>query len=231
MSSGGTPNAEWKKENLARSVAGIRLVERADLGVRVVSWTWIFLSALYIVVLTVAGAFYAFAPPWSDDFRLLPPPGTTVLWTAIALAWIANLIRIGGAWALIAGLRGRPAVKTGWCVMVVTIFLTVVDLLANFAEWIRGAPGRLTPLPVGLVAVASLVVLCLPSTLRWVWTLGSLHAPKLKYEGNFPKQQALDLGIDPFESQDEQPRRTGAPPIIPYSQGGGTGRRREHPES
>lgn len=223
MTSGGTPNVAWKKENLARSMAGIRLVEKADAGVRVVSWTWMFLSPLYLVLLTVASAFYAFAPPWNDDFRLLPPPGTTVLWTAIVVAGVANLIRIGGAWALIAGERGRPAVKIGWCVMVSTIFLPVVDFIFNFAERIRGVPGRFTPLPIALIAVASLVVLCLPGTLRWVWTLGELHVPKLKYEGNFARQQALELGIDSPDSQEDQPRKTGAPPIIPYRPGGGAG--------
>ncbi|RIK09047.1 MAG: hypothetical protein DCC49_07475 [Acidobacteria bacterium] len=185
-----------------------------------VSWTWMLLSLLYLVLLTVASAFYAFAPPWSDDFRLLPPPGTTVLWAAIFVASFANLIRIGGAWALIAGERGRPAVKIGWCVMVSTILLPVVDFIVNFAEWIRGVPGRFTPIPIALVAIASLVVLCRPGTLRWVWTLGALHVPKLKYEGNFPRDQAMELGADPFDSQEDQPRTTGAPPIIPYKPGG-----------
>lgn len=224
MSSGGNPNVAWKKEAPPRPVSKIRLVEKADLGVRVVSWTWLFLSPLYLVLLTVASAFYAFAPPWNDDFRLLPPPGTTVLWTAIAIAGVANLIRIGGAWALIAGERGRPAVRIGWCVMVSTIFLPVVDFFVNFAEWIRGVPGRFTPLPIALVAMASLVVLCLPGTLKWVWTLGELHVPKLKYEGNFARRQALELESESPDSQGEQsPRRTGAPPIIPYRTGGSTG--------
>lgn len=133
---------------------------------------------------------------------------------------VANLIRIGGAWALIAGERGRPAVKIGWCVMVLTIFLSVADFVFNFAEWVRGAPGRFTPLPIALIAVASLVVLGLPGTLRWVWTLGELHVPKLKYEGNFARQQALELRSDSLDSQDDQPRSTGAPPFIPYRRGG-----------
>lgn len=225
MTSGGPSDVSWKSEKLPRPVSGVRLVERADASVRAVSWVWIFLSVLYLVLLMVLSAFYAFAPPWDSDFRLLPPPGTGALWVVIAVAFVMNFARIGGAWALIAGQRGRPAVKAGWCVMVVTLLAPVVDLLVNVAERVRGVPGRFTPLPIGLLALASVTVLCLPSTLKWVWTVGALHVPKLKYEGNFAKQQAQELGLD--ERAFDEPRQTGSPPIIPYRPGGRSTERRD----
>lgn len=176
---------------------GVYLVEGAPGAVRTLGWIWLGLSLFYLVALVFISLFYFFAPPWDEDFRMLPPPGTGILWAAIGFAWLVNIFRVFASYALASGQRGTTPVKIGWTVMATTTAIQAMDLFVNVAERLRGQPGRFTPVAVGVMAILTLVVLLLPRTLQWVWLRGALHVPKLDYKGNFAIQQAEELGIEP----------------------------------
>lgn len=191
------PRSEIPPPRPIAANAGVYLTEGAPRLLKWLAAFWAIASLFYIVFLVFLMLFYFYAPPWDTDITLFPPHGSPWLWTYLAVAMTIVIARVLACYTIVIGQRGSVAVRVGWSIFLASLVAQIADWSFSLARWARGIGSSFTPLPLMIVAVATLVVALMPRCLEWVWTRGERHRPELAYTGHFPSQQAEQLGITP----------------------------------
>jgi hypothetical protein len=173
-------------------------------------WIWLLISAAYIVISAMAGYIRFFQLPdgESEFYRLVPGPPDRRFWIYLGLGIGLNCVRLVVVVTALRSDQGSTWIRLGWSFGLASAVYHPADFLWKLGARISSfADVRTSPAPVAVAGVVSLVLLALPSVLRWVWRSPEYHLPDWTYsEGQKPSEELRENTAQVGEESPSEPK-------------------------